>query len=252
MWNLNTKTALITGGTKGIGRATVEEFLRLGSQVIFTARNKNEVQELETHLNKSGKKAFGFSGDVSKEEDLQKLHDFVVGKFDKLDILVNNAGINIRKAATDYSIAEIEKIIAINLLAPFYISRLFFPLLKKSGEAAVINVASVAGTQDVKSGSPYAMAKAGLLQQTRSLASEWALDHIRVNAVSPWYTETPLTASVFENEARFNKIKERTPMQRVAQPKEIAAAIAFLAMNKASYITGQNIIVDGGLSGNGL
>lgn len=252
MWNLNTKTALVTGGTKGIGRATVEEFLSLGAQVIFTARNKDDVQELETEFRKNGKNVFGFSGDVSKEEDLQKLHEFVGEKFDKLDILVNNAGINIRKATMDYSVAEFEKIIAINLFAPFYISRLFYPLLKKSGVASVVNIASVAGTQDVKSGSPYAMAKAGLLQQTRSLASEWALDHIRVNAVSPWYTETPLTASVFENEARFNTIKERTPMQRVAQPEEIAATIAFLAMNKASYITGQNIIVDGGLSANGL
>ena len=252
MWNLNTKTALITGGTKGIGKATVMEFLDLGAQVIFTARNKNEVQELETELNEDGKKAYGFSGDVSKEEDLQKLYNFVVETFNGLDILVNNAGVNIRKPAMDYSVAETEKIIAINLLAPFHISRLFYPLLKKSSEAAIINVASVAGTQDVKSGSPYAMAKAGLLQQTRSLSSEWALDHIRVNAVSPWYTETPLTTSVFENEERFSTIKERTPMKRVAQPEEIAAAVAFLAMNKASYITGQNIIVDGGLSANGL
>jgi Tropinone reductase 1 len=252
MWNLNTKTALITGGTKGIGKAVVEEFLTLGAQVIFTARNTEEVQQLETELNADGKKVFGFSGDVSKEEDLQKLYDFVVKKFDKLDILVNNAGINIRKATMDYSIPEFEKIIAINLLAPFHISRLFYPLLKKSGKASVINVASVAGTQDVKSGCPYAMAKAGLLQQTRSLGSEWALDNIRVNAVSPWYTETPLTTSVFENEERFRTIKERTPMKRVAQPEEIAAAVAFLAMNKASYITGQNITVDGGLSANGL
>ncbi|HEA30018.1 MAG TPA: SDR family oxidoreductase [Leeuwenhoekiella sp.] len=252
MWNLNNKIALVTGGTKGIGKATVEEFLDLGAQVIFTARNAGEVKELETQFTKNGKKAYGVTADVSKEDDLKKLQEFVTKKFDRLDILVNNAGINIRKAAMDYSITEFDKIIVINLMAPFHMSRSFYSLLKKSGAASVINVASVAGTQDVKSGSPYAMAKAGLLQQTRSLASEWALDHIRVNAVSPWYTETPLTKSVFENEERFAKIKERTPMQRVAQPEEMAATIAFLAMNKASYVTGQNIIVDGGLSANGL
>ncbi|WP_031426147.1 SDR family oxidoreductase [Flavimarina sp. Hel_I_48] len=252
MWNLKTKTALVTGGTKGIGKATVQEFLQLGAKVIFTARSEKDVKALEKELNINGNEVYGFAGDVASEDDLKSLHAFVTEKFNKLDILVNNAGINIRKPAVDYTTEEFEKIISINLAAPFHICRLFYEQLKKSGEASIINVASVAGTQDVKSGSPYAMAKAGLLQQTRSLGSEWAPDHIRVNAVSPWYTETPLTASVFENEERFNKIKERTPMNRVAQPEEIADAIAFLAMNKSSYITGQNIIADGGLSANAL
>ena len=161
---------------------------------------------------------------------------------------MNNAGINIRKGATEYTSEEYRKILDINLFAPFEMSRLLHPLLKKSGRASIINIASVAANQDVKSGAPYGMAKSGLLQQTRNLAVEWAQDNIRVNAVSPWYTETPLTVSVFKNTERFEKIVERTPMKRVAQPEEMANAIAFLAMDKSSYITGQNIILDGGMS----
>ena len=96
------------------------------------------------------------------------------------------------------------------------------------------------------------MAKAGLLQQTRSLASEWADKNIRVNAVSPWYTETPLVKPIMDQKERYDKIIERTPLKRFAQPEEMANTIAFLAMDQSSYITGQNLVVDGGLSANGL
>ena len=248
MWNLNNKTALITGGTKGIGKATVLEFLALGAKVILTARNAQEVNSLSEKLHQDGHEVYSLVSDVSDTNDLEHLKSFTEEKFDKLDILVNNAGINIRKSAVEYSVEEYQKIIQINLTAPFLLSRSLYTLLKKSGRASIINVASVAASQDVRSGAPYGMAKAGLLQQTRNLAVEWAPDHIRVNAVSPWYTETPLTASVFEDDKKIKKIKDRTPMNRIAQPDEMAAAIAFLAMDKSSYITGQNIVVDGGMS----
>ncbi len=248
MWDLEGKIALITGGTKGIGKTTVEEFLDLKARVIFTSRSKKNVEDLENSLTAKGFEVYGIVGDVSNHQDLERIRDFVVQKFERLDILVNNAGINIRKDATAYTTEEYRQILDINLFAPFELSRLLHPLLKKSGKASIINIASVAANQDVKSGAPYGMAKSGLLQQTRNLAVEWAQDNIRVNAVSPWYTETPLTASVFKNTERFDKIVERTPMKRVAQPIEMANAIAFLAMDKSSYITGQNIILDGGMS----
>ncbi|WP_416444183.1 SDR family oxidoreductase [Leeuwenhoekiella sp. A16] len=248
MWNLDDKTALVTGGTKGIGRAIVKELLSLKAKVIFTARNNDDILAFEKELLNQDLIAYGFCGDVSKEEDLNKLANFVSHKFEKLDILVNNAGINIRKNATAYTSAEYRKVLEINLIAPFELSRKLYPLLKKSGKASVINIASVAANQDVKSGAPYGMAKSGLLQQTRSLAAEWAIDNIRVNAVSPWYTETPLTEAVFNQKDRLAHIISRTPMQRVAQPEEMAGAVAFLAMDKASYITGQNLVVDGGIS----
>ena len=159
---------------------------------------------------------------------------------------------NIRKEAILFEPEEYQQIIDTNLLAPFELTRKFFALLKRSGKASVINVASVAASQDIKSGAPYAMAKAGLLQQTRSLASEWADKNIRVNAVSPWYTETPLVKPIMDQKERYDKIIERTPLKRFAQPEEMANTIAFLAMDQSSYITGQNLVVDGGLSANGL
>ena len=252
MWNLEGKTALITGGTKGIGRSTVFEFAKLGAKVIFTARDGSAVAELEKELSEMGYIASGMAGDVSIEEHQDKLTDFVFQRSGSLDILVNNAGTNLRKEANAYEAEEYRKILEVNLIAPFELTRKFFALLKRSRAASVINVASVAGTQDVKSGAPYAMSKAGLIQQTRSLASEWAPHNIRVNAVSPWYTATPLVKEVMDQKERFDKIVERTPMKRFAEPEELANVIAFLAMDKASYITGQNILVDGGLRANAL
>ena len=252
MWNLEGKTALITGGTKGIGRATVLAFAQLGAKVIFTARDGEAVTAFQQELGEQGFIASGMQADVTSEEDQDQLTDFVFQRSGSLDILVNNAGMNIRKEAILFEPEEYQQIIDTNLLAPFELTRKFFALLKRSGKASVINVASVAASQDIKSGAPYAMAKAGLLQQTRSLASEWADKNIRVNAVSPWYTETPLVKPIMDQKERYDKIIERTPLKRFAQPEEMANTIAFLAMDQSSYITGQNLVVDGGLSANGL
>lgn len=178
--------------------------------------------------------------------------DWIAENFGKLDILVQNAGINIRKKAIDYSEEEFRKVLEINLIATFDLSRKLFPYLKNSGNASVINIASSAAIQDVGTGVPYAMSKAGLLQQTRSLAAEWATFGIRVNAVSPWFTKTPLTKTYLENTEMMDLIQKRTPLKRVAEASEMAAPIAFLAMDKSSYITGQNIIADGGMSINAI
>lgn len=136
-----------------------------------------------------------------------------------------------------------------NLLAPFELCKILYPFLEKSEKASIINIASVAGSYDVlKSGAPYGMAKSGLIQLSRNLAAEWGSAGIRVNTVSPWFTYTPLTKNVFTDEAKVTKITSRTPLNRIAQDGEIAAAIAFLAMDKSSYITGHNLVVDGGVT----
>jgi NAD(P)-dependent dehydrogenase (short-subunit alcohol dehydrogenase family) len=132
------------------------------------------------------------------------------------------------------------------------ILRLSHLLLKSSGHASVINIASVAGTFDVQTGPPYGMTKAAIIQLTKNLAAEWAPDNIRVNTVSPWCIETPLTEAVLSQPDRLQKIVNRTPLNRVGKPEEVASLVAYLAMEKASYITGQNIMVDGGMSVKGL
>jgi tropinone reductase I len=251
-WNLKGKKALITGGTKGIGLAIVNEFAALGSEVFFIARSKDEVKALVTKLKDSGHHADGLPGDLADGAFRKQLIDKISSKWPSLDILVNNVGTNIRKKIVDYTEEEYRKVFEVNLFSSIEMCRLCFPLLKESGNGSVINLASVAGTLDVMTGAPYGMTKASLIQLSRHLAAEWASFNIRVNAVSPWYIETPLASPVLSQPERLAKIIARTPMSRIGQPDEVAGIVAFLAMEHSSYVTGQNFIIDGGMSIKGL
>jgi Tropinone reductase 1 len=245
-WDLTGKTALVTGGTRGIGKAIVAEFLALGAEVLFTARGSDQVTAVEEELKVVYPGVSGLPADVSVPGHREMVSEWIKQKCGRLDILVNNAGINIRKASNDYTSSEFMQVLDINLLAPFELCRTLFPLLVKSKGASVINISSVAGSFDVQTGAPYGMSKAGLIQLSRNLASEWASHSIRVNTVSPWFTETPLTSGLLSNPDRLKAITSKTPLRRIGQSEEMAAAVAFLAMDKSSYITGHNLSVDGG------
>lgn len=247
-WNLQGKKALITGGTKGIGLAIAREFLELGAEVLVIARNTKNIQgKLKNSAN-----LFTQEGDISQTPFRQEIARKISDNWSKLDILVNNVGTNIRKKFVEYSDAEIQQLFETNLFSMMDLTRLCYPMLKKSGFASVVNIASVAGMQDVQSGTPYGITKAGIIQFTKHLAAEWSVDQIRVNAISPWYIETPLTEAVLTQPDRLEKILARTPLGRVGKPHEVASLACYLAMDKSSYITGQNISVDGGLSVKGL
>lgn len=251
-WTLKNKKALITGASKGIGKAIAEEFLALGAEVMIVARNTEGVQQAENYFKSQGFSIHSVIADVTCAEDREKIVKQVAHQWGSLDILVNNAGTNIRKQLVDYSVEEYRSIFEINLFSAVELCRLCFPYLQKGTNASVVNVASVAGSVDVQSGAPYGMTKAAEIQLTRHLAAEWAPHNIRVNAISPWYTVTPLTEAVLTQPERLERIIARTPLSRVAEAEEMASVVAFLAMDKASYITGQNINVDGGMTIKGL
>jgi Tropinone reductase 1 len=191
-------------------------------------------------------------GDVTHPAFRIALLEKVKVNWGKLDLLVNNVGTNVRKKFVDYTDEEYKQLFETNLFSLTEITRLSYPFLKAAGNASVVNLASVAGSFDVQTGPPYGMTKAAIIQFSKHLAAEWAKDGIRVNTVSPWYIQTPLTESVLSQPDRLEKILARTPMNRVGQPEEVASLVAYLSMDNASYITGQNIMVDGGMSVKGL
>ncbi len=247
-WTLLGKKALITGGTKGIGLAIAKEFLELEADVLVVARDTKSIQGKVKH----SANLFTIDGDVTDPAFRIQLINRVKENWGKVDVLVNNVGTNVRKKFVEYTEEEYRKLFETNLFSLTEITRLAYPLLKKSGNASVINIASVAGSFDLQTGPPYGMTKAAIIQLSKHLAAEWAPDGIRVNSVSPWYIQTPLTESVLAQPDRLEKILARTPMNRVGQPEEVASLVTYLAMDKASYITGQNIMVDGGMSVKGL
>lgn len=245
-WNLKNKKALVTGGTKGIGKAIVKEFIDLGAEVIVVARNKSEFIALQKDLN-TDKISF-IEADVSLIGDINKIFYSIEQKGNSLDILVNNVGMNIRKKTIEYTMEEYDTLLNTNLRSAFEISKHAYPLLKKSKQGCIVNISSTAGETHIRTGSIYGMTKAAIIQLSKNLAGEWAQDGIRVNTVSPWYTKTPLAETVLKNKEYYDEVISRTPMKKIGNPEDVSAAVAFLCMPAAAHITGQCISVDGGFT----
>jgi Tropinone reductase 1 len=222
--------------------------LALGAEVLLTARNEKETQDFVLQLQAKGFTAYGVAADVSTPDGRQHVVNTVSATWGGMDILVNNVGTNIRKKTPDYSSQEVDFLLNTNLQSAFGLCQLAYPLLRRSGSGSIVNVSSVAGLTHVRTGAVYGMTKAAMVQLTRNLAVEWAADAIRVNAVAPWYIRTPLAETVLQNPDYLNAVLDRTPMRKIGEPEDVAAAVAFLCMPAASYITGQCLAVDGGFT----
>lgn len=247
-WSLEGMRVLITGGTRGIGYAIANEVLERGGVVYVAARDQALLRRRLQEWRQAGHAAYGQPADIADPACRQELFAQIEQVWGGLDALVNNVGMNIRKKAVEYSADEYEQILTTNLHAAFDMCRRAHPLLKRSPYASVVNILSVAGLTHLRTGAPYAMSKAALLQLTRNLSVEWAQDGIRVNAVAPWYTRTPMVEQLLQDRDYLNDIIRRTPLGRIAEPEEVAAVAAFLCMPASSFVTGQCIAVDGGFT----
>ncbi|KAI3751317.1 hypothetical protein L2E82_22384 [Cichorium intybus] len=252
-WSLAGMTALVTGGTRGIGYAVVEELAGLGAAVHTCSRNEAELNQSLQQWSLKGFTVTGSVCDVTSRPQRQQLLEKVSSVFNgKLNILINNVGTNIRKATTEYTAEEYSTLMATNLESSYHFCQLAHPLLKASGVGSIVFISSVAGSIHLFSGSIYGATKGAMNQLAKNLACEWAKDNIRTNSVAPWYTKTPLAEQVLSNEEFLGRVVSRTPLKRVAEANEVSSLVAFLCLPAASYITGQTIAVDGGFSVNGF
>ena len=247
-WRLDGQTCLITGASRGIGLACARELSGLGAQPLLVARDEVQLNavcdELREDFPESDPRSF--SADVGDAEDRLAIFDWIADLDVPLSLLVNNAGGNLKKPTLEYEPVDLEEVLRLNSVAAFDLCRLAHPRLAQHGHAAIVNVGSVSGATHVRTGAPYGMSKAALHQMTRNLACEWAEDGIRVNAVAPWYIRTRRTDAALSDPDYLEQVLDRTPMARIGEPEEVAAAVAFLCLPAASYITAQVLAVDGG------
>lgn len=245
MKQLENKTALITGGSRGIGRAIAEKFAAEGASVaIIYAGNTEAAEQTMNEITESGGSARIYKCRVENSEEVKETVDAVASELGKIDILVNGAGITRDKLLMMMKETDFDEVVAVNLKGAYNLMRAVCPLMAKQRWGRVINLSSVAGITGNAGQVNYSASKAGLIGMTKSASREFASRNITVNAIAPGFIETDMTKKFASDE----KILERIPLKRMGKPEEVAALAAFLASDSAAYITGEVIRMDGGLA----
>jgi NAD(P)-dependent dehydrogenase (short-subunit alcohol dehydrogenase family) len=240
------RVAVITGASRGLGKAMALALAPEGVRLALVARDVERLSSVAAEARKLGAEAEVFQADIADEEQVHQLEQQVSRVFGTVNILINNAGINIRKLCVDYSLAEWNSVLTTNLTSVFLMCRAFVPHMKGRGYGRVINVTSIMAHISLPQRTAYSASKAGLLGFTKSLALELALDNITVVAISPGPFATEMTEGIINDPQKSEQFMSHTPMRRWGDPKDIGKLALFLCSDDASFITGSDILIDGG------
>lgn len=244
--SLDGKVALVTGGSRGIGRASALAFADAGADVVVTSRKLPDLEEVAKEIKDRGRKSLAIASHVAKPDEMKSLVDKVEAEFGRIDILMNNAGTNPYSGPLmDAEEWAWDTTMNVNLKGPFLLSQLVAKKMKEQGGGSIINVASVAGLRVGKL-PIYAVTKAALLMLTKAMAKEWGQFNIRVNAIAPGIIRTRLSELLWKQPEVEKEAVKNSAMLRIGEPDDIAKAALFLASDASSFITGDTLVADGG------
>lgn len=253
MFSLKDKVAIVTGAGRGIGRSIALGFAKAGAKVVVCARTEQELVSLKREIEENGGICKYVTCDVRDASQIQHVIDFTLERFGQIDILINNAGMTKKIPALELSLEDFNEVISVNLTGVFAFAQAVGRHMVERKSGVIINVSSVASELGLTGSVAYAASKGGVNQITKTLALEWAESGVRVNGVAPGYVWTPLVENVAKTRVGFeDRIKERTPLKRLASPEEIVGACIYLASDASSYVTGETIFIDGGMKAYGM
>jgi NAD(P)-dependent dehydrogenase (short-subunit alcohol dehydrogenase family) len=249
MFDLSGKVAIITGSSRGIGRSIAESMSRAGAKVVISSRKAEACDNVVAAITEAGGEAIAVPCNVADPAQLQNLVDQTVATWGRLDILVCNAAVNPYFGPMETMPEDAyDRIMNCNVKSTFLLTRMAAPLMAKGGGGNIILISSIGGNQGSNTLAIYGISKAADSSMTKSLAIEWGSRGIRANCIAPGLIKTDMSRALWENEKLLKNVEEGTPVHRIGQPEDVGGVAVFLASKAAAYITGQTIVVDGGIT----
>jgi len=249
LFSLEGKVALITGASKGIGQAIAEMYAAAGAKVVVSSRKQEAVDQVAKSITDKGGQAIGVACNVGEAQDVQRLIEKTLSTYGTIDILVNNAAANPAFGpVVQTEGSAFDKIININLKAPFELAKQVYPYLKEKKSGSVINISSIGGIRPEQGLGIYSVSKAALISLTKVMAKEWGDDNIRVNVICPGLIKTKFSEALWSNEKIMSMIMKMQSIKRAGTPEEIGALALFLASDSSAYCTGAVFTADGGFT----
>lgn len=247
LFSLKGKTALVTGGGRGLGKAMADALAQAGANVVIADMDRDTAKQSAEELTAHGVKTLGLQLDVTQEEEVKSCIDEIESGFDKIDILVNNAGICQKVTVEEQSLEDWKKTMDVNVNGVFLLSKYVGKVMKDQGGGSVINVASMSSfIANTEAQCAYNASKAAVAMMTKCLASEWAPYNIRVNAIAPGYMKTEMTKPIFAPGGELAHVLDLVPMKRLGEPHELGGLAIYLASDASTFATGSTFLVDGG------